>query len=233
MMDAKHTPEPWYCEPHRPGSGPGTVHDWTVLGNNRIVEDDDPEFSGACATVVAKVLGNITAGGIPEANAARIVACVNAMAGIVDPEAFVAECRPLTDAEAERALDEVQGVPLSEERIAEMVQYATGTDEQREAISSSNLLRANADYRKELAALRDLCQRQTEAMAELREELAGVRAERDRYREAIRYWSYCTYSGMRRECPEKEFELREVYSGFDIQPYASLTPVADGEGEEK
>lgn len=34
--------------------------------------------------------------------------------------------------------------------------------------------------------------------------------ERDKLREVVRYWSYCTESGIRRECPEKLPEFLEV-----------------------
>ena len=76
---SKHTAEPWHCKPHTPMSGPGGPHDWTVLGDtHEEFGDEDDDGSILTSTVVAKVLGNATAGGIPEANARRIVACVNA-----------------------------------------------------------------------------------------------------------------------------------------------------------
>jgi hypothetical protein len=52
-------------------------------------------------------------------------------------------------------------------------------------------------------------------------ELAALRTERDKLREFIRYWSYCTHSGMRRECPEKESEFLDACRELGIQPYAN------------
>lgn len=53
------------------------------------------------------------------------------------------------------------------------------------------------------------------------DEINGKNPEAARLREIIRYWSYCTYNGMRRECPEKEPEFREVCRSLGIQPYDS------------
>jgi hypothetical protein len=55
-----------------------------------------------------------------------------------------------------------------------------------------------------------------------RDKLAAFKAYSERLREIIRYWSYCTYTGMRRECPEKESEFLEVFRELGIQPYASV-----------
>lgn len=89
----EHTPEPWECEPHSHGSGPGTKYDWTILGGTYLdyheddEQPDDPTIEPSkVSTVVAKALGNATSGVITEANARRIVACVNACAGL-NPEA--------------------------------------------------------------------------------------------------------------------------------------------------
>ena len=88
---SKHTAEPWHCKPHTPMSGPGGPHDWTILGDTHEEFGDEADIGGSIlvSTVVAKVLGNATAGGIPEANARRIVACVNACDGL-NPEALPA-----------------------------------------------------------------------------------------------------------------------------------------------
>ncbi len=45
-----------------------------------------------------------------------------------------------------------------------------------------------------------------------------------RLREVVRYWSYCTYHGMRRECPEKESELIDVCRALNIPPYSGTEP---------
>lgn len=61
----------------------------------------------------------------------------------------------------------------------------------------------------------------SEEARKLTAELDRVTAERDKLREIVSYWSYCTYHGMRRWCPEKESELLEVYRELGVQPYAN------------
>lgn len=108
----KHTPEPWECEPHSHGSGPGTKYDWTILGGTYLdyheddEQPDDPTIEPSkVSTVVAKALGNATSGVITEANARRIVACVNACQGL-NPEAvpdLLAACKALPDFDTDNA----------------------------------------------------------------------------------------------------------------------------------
>lgn len=38
--------------------------------------------------------------------------------------------------------------------------------------------------------------------------------------EFIRYWSYCTFQGMRVWCPEKDAELRQALGEMGISPYS-------------
>ena len=75
---SKHTEEPWYTE-DRVGYG--------SISGTRINAD---------GWVVSLAVGDV-----PElnhkANAARIVACINALAGIDDPEAFMLKVRELWD----------------------------------------------------------------------------------------------------------------------------------------
>ena len=49
--------------------------------------------------------------------------------------------------------------------------------------------------------------------------LEEVQAERDKMREGIRYWSYCTNYGMRRLCPEKSKEFTKFMDELSIAPY--------------
>ncbi len=58
-------------------------------------------------------------------------------------------------------------------------------------------------------------------------ELKAIREERDKLREAVRFWSYCTYQGMRRECPEKESELREFCRQYGIPPHSTPSTETD------
>lgn len=39
-------------------------------------------------------------------------------------------------------------------------------------------------------------------------------------RQGVNYWSYCTDSGMRRECPEKVDELCDFLMSLGIAPYS-------------
>jgi hypothetical protein len=50
---------------------------------------------------------------------------------------------------------------------------------------------------------------------------AAVEAERERLKEIVRYWSYCTWSGIQRECPEKANEFADVCRELGISPYGS------------
>lgn len=46
--------------------------------------------------------------------------------------------------------------------------------------------------------------------------------------EAIRYWSYCTWSGIRKECPELQNEFRDLCKSLGISPYGNAAPDAKG-----
>lgn len=54
-----------------------------------------------------------------------------------------------------------------------------------------------------------------------RDKLQAFKDEADRLREAFRYWSYCTWSGLQRECPEKASEFLELCHSLGIEPYAT------------
>lgn len=77
----EHTPEPWWVGPTpaylRMGQGSGNKQPLTIRS---------PHHSEEIATVWTALLPT-------EANAARIVACVNACAGMSDPEAEIARLR--------------------------------------------------------------------------------------------------------------------------------------------
>jgi hypothetical protein len=74
-MNTKHTPEPWSVRPEKDSAFFGvrhTLHKFTTLGHCQIRVDYTPESI---------------------ANASRIVACVNACAGIDDPAKEIATHR--------------------------------------------------------------------------------------------------------------------------------------------
>lgn len=76
-MSDKYTPGPWtYDKPNWRGER-ASDHNWHVSGDRH--EDEE---GSVLATAVAVVVGSATSGGIAEANARRIVACVNACKGI-------------------------------------------------------------------------------------------------------------------------------------------------------
>lgn len=52
----------------------------------------------------------------------------------------------------------------------------------------------------------------------LLDEIGVMQRERNRLREAIRYWSYCTTSGMVANCPEKRGELSELFIELGVTP---------------
>jgi hypothetical protein len=83
-----HTPEPWgVCGPAQDGS--------FILTPPDFAERADEEWTTLCAFVD------------DEADAYRIVACVNALAGIPDPAAFVKAARELL-AQSEATIDHVE-----------------------------------------------------------------------------------------------------------------------------
>ncbi len=43
--------------------------------------------------------------------------------------------------------------------------------------------------------------------------------EIERLREAMRFWSYCTWQGMMRECPERKNELNDLFKKMEISPF--------------
>lgn len=53
----------------------------------------------------------------------------------------------------------------------------------------------------------------------LLDDLEAAEEEVKRLREFITYWSYCTYTGMLRSCPEKQNELREALASCGVEPY--------------
>ena len=75
-MSKSHTPGPWEVHPPRKGDGGAGPHDWVIVGN--VCESEDTaDDDGPSCVVVAHVKGNPTSGGIPRANADRIVRAVN------------------------------------------------------------------------------------------------------------------------------------------------------------
>jgi hypothetical protein len=70
-MTTRHTPEPWHVEYYRHGT--------SILG------EDYSNGSGLGSRAVAAVVHDNRANDSAAANAARVVACVNACAGIEDP----------------------------------------------------------------------------------------------------------------------------------------------------
>ena len=81
MSESKHTPEPWKVGPTNPG---------------RIYRD-----SGSLSKIgnpIARANVAIWPEGQEDANAARIVACVNACAGMADPEEEIAALREVAEA---------------------------------------------------------------------------------------------------------------------------------------
>ena len=75
-MNAKHTPEPWYVESD--GDGKAALHrDVYIVAENG---------EGRVCTMTSSPIDGES---VKRPTAARIVACVNACAGISDPAAFV------------------------------------------------------------------------------------------------------------------------------------------------
>lgn len=92
-----HTAEPWEANKLNWRNEPEPF-DVYISGN--IIEyegEDGDDTYGNSATGICIVKGNATSGAIADDNAARIVACVNALAGIADPAAFMAAVRELRD----------------------------------------------------------------------------------------------------------------------------------------
>ena len=84
---SKHTPEPWHLFTNR---HPETNGDqWGCIETER-------HPAGGCGTSVPGVRCHWT-GELGRANAARIVACVNALANVPDPATFVKAARELAD----------------------------------------------------------------------------------------------------------------------------------------
>jgi len=79
---SEHTREPWsYSD--RNWRGEKDPHSFYIVGDTREGGPDDQEDEPpTVSTAVAVVPGNPTAGDIPEKTARRIVACVNAFAGV-------------------------------------------------------------------------------------------------------------------------------------------------------
>ena len=51
------------------------------------------------------------------------------------------------------------------------------------------------------------------------QEIEQLRAENERLREKIQYWSYCTWAGMECHCPEEYTKLSKWLGGLGIHPY--------------
>ncbi len=43
--------------------------------------------------------------------------------------------------------------------------------------------------------------------------------ENEKLEEIIRFWSYCTWQGMLKYCPEKKGELLKIFRELNITPY--------------
>ncbi len=83
-MTERHTSEPWTVTEDVEHEGAW----WSLRGERSDFPDETLIFD----------LSTNTASGESEANAARIVACVNAMEGVSDPAGFVAEHARMEDA---------------------------------------------------------------------------------------------------------------------------------------
>lgn len=89
---SKHTPEPWILVQSKSGRAPW----WTVRASdskNRVIASARGDTGGVFAMTNCQFSPQTL-----EANATRIVACVNALAGIDDPAAFVARLAALEEA---------------------------------------------------------------------------------------------------------------------------------------
>lgn len=56
-------------------------------------------------------------------------------------------------------------------------------------------------------------------MSEQERLMREMEAKINELREFIRYWSYCTWQGMRQECPEQQLRLLEELTKVGINPY--------------
>ena len=82
MSETKHTPEPWRIARYAYGEDSGAyVSAGPVLNSEKVI-----------ATLYPYSFYNMDAD-TANVNAERIVACVNALTGIDDPEAFVKEAK--------------------------------------------------------------------------------------------------------------------------------------------
>lgn len=86
MSDTKHTPEPWIYE----GLSGDIDEGWEA---SLIIPGDKGNADWHSFIVAYGLQGEEGAGELAEANARRIVACVNACAGMADPEAEIAKLK--------------------------------------------------------------------------------------------------------------------------------------------
>ena len=56
-----------------------------------------------------------------------------------------------------------------------------------------------------------------------REQIVQLESEVERLKDDIRYWSYCTWKGMKSTCPEKEETLRKRFAELKISPWIDPT----------
>lgn len=93
---AEHTPEPWMA---------GTVGELTGLNRDELPIYTVEGSAGPVIAMVWPIMADHD-DDLQEANAARIVACVNALAGIEDPAAIVPLFKELLDWSESRDLDD-------------------------------------------------------------------------------------------------------------------------------
>jgi len=116
---SKHTPEPWYIS-CTDWLGEDPKHKLFIEGNHS-TDDEENEF----AVAVAVVEGNRTSTETTHANANRIVACVNACAGI-NPAAVpkLVEALKAVAADVARAKNNNVVWPSTIKQIEEALQLA-------------------------------------------------------------------------------------------------------------
>lgn len=116
----KHTAEPW--ELH------GATHIWSPIAKSNVASASEPRGHAHVGYEPPKFDG----GGLYEAaaNAARIVACVNALAGIPAPESAIEQAR-----EALTEIADIPAVAFSTDRLT----HATRTIEKMQELARKAL----------------------------------------------------------------------------------------------
>lgn len=52
-------------------------------------------------------------------------------------------------------------------------------------------------------------------------------------RKMIDYWSYCTWVGMRKTCPEKDIVLQDIFADMGLSPWISSAQQIAAEHEHR